>query len=376
MNKNKSNSSDEITRSVGSIYSSLLDKRKQDHEEKAERKRIKKEEEKKEKDSKYTKEDGTKMSKKERRKSDLERWENIIIGLTGDDLEYSNKKSNKKKKYRKWIDDDINSVIEAKPKKVKKKNYNKEFEPELNMLRNLVAEQNKFTADLQKRFMNAAGPATKDAIPPNKTMVELASVISSGRSNSLGVLREIGNLKKTIADLYMKQKKLDADLGGSNATDERDLTLIGSSLASSIFGSSGSDFAPIDPGPAPTNVNNTNSAGNQPIPNTYYSSTNPMTSTGNTEPLVQVKAEPFDPATWDGPDLGNSFSVYENIPHSVVVEKNKDTGEMRFVALRDDNGLELEGCPVPTSDLSKLTVNEKDMVVKGEFDEVYKLKYV
>jgi hypothetical protein len=369
MDKNKSNSSDEIRKSVGSIYSALLDKRHKAHEEKEERRKAEAEERKAEEDAKYTKEDGTKMSKKERRKSDLERWESVLIGLTGDDLEYSSKKGEKKKKYRKWIDDDVNSVIDVKPKKIKKKNYNKEFEPELNMLRNLVSEQNKFTADLQKRFMNAAGPATKDAMMPNKTLVELASVISSGRSNSLGVLREIGNLKKTIADLYMKQKKLDSELSGSGAVDDRDLGLLGSAMASNIFGSAGADFAPVDPTPS-TPTQPTYTQNNYTQNNYTTQPTQPET------PVVATSVQSFDPATWDGPDIGNSYTKYESIPHSIVVEKNQNTGNLRFVAIRDDNGLELEGCPVPTSDPNRLTVNEKDMIVKGEFDEVYKLKYV
>jgi hypothetical protein len=59
-----------------------------------------------------------------------------------------------------------------------------------------------------------------------------------------------------------------------------------------------------------------------------------------------------------------------------VVEKNKETGNMRFVAIRDDDGTEFVGCPTPTSDLTKLKVNETDNTVRGEFDEVYKLVYV
>ena len=77
------------------------------------------------------------------------------------------------------------------------------------MLKNIVAEQNRFNADLQRRYSNAAGPNTRDAMPLNKNLVELAAVINSGRSNSLSLLREIGSIKKSISDLYMKQAKLD-----------------------------------------------------------------------------------------------------------------------------------------------------------------------
>lgn len=356
------NTEKELKNSVSSIYADLLSKRAVKKAAKEEQKRMDKELEEQQKEEKETKADGTKMTKKEKRQAELDNWKEVVIGLTGDDIEYTTVKKNKKK-YRKWIDDDdFNSVMTAKQKKPKKKNYNKEFEPELNMLRTLVAEQNRFTADLQKRFQNAAGPATKDAQYPNKTLVELASAISTGRSNSLGMLREIGNLKKTIADLYMKQKKLDADMG-SSSIDTTDLGLMGSSIASSLFTSSPSPQAASFDIPANDFTQPVSYAPQQP---------GPVQQTA----IMTAQVESFDPSSWEGPDTSDSYSKYEAIPHSTVVEKNQSTGEMRFVAIRDDNGQELVGCPVPTSDPRYLKINEEEMTVKGDFDEVYKLKYV
>lgn len=351
------NTETQLKSSVSSIYSDLLSKRAVKKAAKEEQKRMDKELEEQKKSEKETNEDGTKMTKKQKRQAELDNWKEIVIGLTGDDIEYTSEKKSKKK-YRKWIDDDdFNSVMNAKQKKPKKKNYNKEFEPELNMLRTLVAEQNRFTADLQKRFQNAAGPATKDAQFPNKTLVELASAIGTGRSNSLGMIREIGNLKKTIADLYMKQKKLDADMGSANI-DSSDLGLMGSSIASSLFTS---------PMPQQSSFDIPAADFTQPVVN------QPITNEPKT---VMAQVTSFDPSSWEGPDIGNSFSKYEAIPHSVVVEKNQSTGDMRFVAIRDDDGSEIVGCPVPTSDPRYLKINEEEMTVKGDFDEVYKLKYV
>ena len=324
------------------------------------------------------------------KQAEFDNWKEIVVGLTGDDLDYVSPKKNKKKKYRKWIgEDDVGATTTVKQKKPKKRNYNKEFEPELNMLRNLVSEQNKFTAELQKRFQNAAGPATKDAMIPNKTMVELASAIMSGRSNSLGMLREIGNLKKNIATLYMNQRKLDSQLGGAVSNDDGDLGLMGSNLAASLFGDSA--------------FSNSSTGSAAYTPSTYTGSvpqswsqqrTTPVDSLPqiinvpstavpiNSESYAAVPSAPpapissFDPATWVGPTLENSFTETETIPHSIVVEKNNSTGQMRFVAIRDDDGTELQGCNVPTVDPSTLSVNEKDNTVRGQFDEIYPLRYV
>lgn len=369
----QSTSEEDVRTSVSSIYAQLLSKRKSERALKDEQKRMDRELKEQEKAEKEAESKEPELTKKEKRQKELDAWKEIVIGLTGDDLDYidDGKKSKKKKKYRRWIDDDdINALMnQEKKKKPKKRNYSKEFSPELNMLRALVTEQNRFTADLQKRFQNAAGPAAKDAMMPNKNLVELASVIASGRSNSLGMIREIGSLKKTIAELYMKQKKLDSETSGAVDFNSSDMGLVGSSIASSMFNDSPFGSVNMNGGttnatPSPTNVSYS------PV---YNQGMGPVQSPQVSEPTVTVDA--FDPASWDGPDLSNSYSNYENTPHTVMVEKNRETGDMRFVAIKDD-GTEFVGCPVPTSDPSKLRVNEQDGVVKGEFDEVYKLRYV
>jgi hypothetical protein len=382
MAKEETKTAEAVQSSVSSIYSSLLNKRKEQIEAKEERKRLEKEKEEAEKELNETKSDGTKKSKKEIREEEMKHWNEILVGLTGDDLEYSSKKS-KKKRFKKWIDDELtNANINAKPKKAKKKNYNKEFASELNMLKNLVAEQNKFTQTLQKRYDIMAGPNTKDAMPLNKTQVDLASAINASRANSLGVLREIGGIKKSIADLTMKQKKLDADLGSSGDISSGDIGLMGSSIASSLFGDSGL-------------YNNSSSStngisGNGGInPGTYEPQVKNIVQTPQMEEAYRNgeilgsnnydEAESsFDPSTWDGgPSLDpNSSVMFENIPHHVVVEYHENEGTARFKAVRNDDGTELEGCPVPTTDPKKLTFNTKDKIVKGEFDETYKLEIV
>ncbi len=362
---------EEVTKTVSSLYSQLLEKRRIEKEELKERKQKEKEERQREKAERKEreKEDPTlKMTKKQRQEAAFESWKEVVVGLTGDDLDYSKPKK-KKKKYRKWIDDedDKNTVLTQPPKKHKKKNYNKEFEPELHMLKALIADQNKFTVELQKRFQNAAGPATKDAMPLNKTLVDLAAAVVASRNNSLGLLKEVGALKKTIADLYMRQKKQEYELTGGKGESyaPTDLGLLGSNVAASLFGDNA----------IPTPSGNTPNAFSQAT----MQSSNPYPTTSDGVPIIQAQAldiEEFDPSSWGGASsLGENNSVmFENIPHSVVVEWHKDKGVARFKAVRDDTGEELVGCPVPTSDPSRLKFNEKDMTVKGDFDELFKLE--
>lgn len=377
MAKTTTTSPEDVRTSVSSIYSDLLIKRQADREARAAKKQEKKAIEEAEVEEKKVKEDGTKMSKAERRQAELDAWKEIIVGLTGDDLDYSSPKKGKKKKYRKWIgDDDTTPILTPKPKKAKKKNYRKEFEPELNMLKTIVADQNRFTVDLQRRFQNAAGPATKDGMPPSKTLVELASAVNASRQNSLGLIREIGSLKKTIAELYLKQAKEDRE-GGSASTgfNATDIGLMGSSVAANMFGDRSSIGGGLPAGPASTTSEST------PVSDWIPGTPIPVTAV-SASPSVATPALPtgpdmseFDPSTWGGPDLGpNASASFENIPKDIVVEWHKAEGKARFKAVSRETGQEIVGCPVPNVDPRNLTFNEKDGTVKGEFDESYKLE--
>ena len=96
MDKIKSNSPDEIRTSVSSLYSQLLEKRREENEIKEEKKRQKAEEKQilkeSSKDDSENKEDVTKMTKKQKRQAEMDAWKEIIVGLTGDDLDYVEEK--------------------------------------------------------------------------------------------------------------------------------------------------------------------------------------------------------------------------------------------------------------------------------------------
>lgn len=352
MSEDKVNTTFEnVQNSVASIYSELLNKRRIEKEIKEEKKRIEKETKRIDKGLESPEsEDSKPISKKEKRAAEIESWRDIIVSLTGEDIDCIPPKKNKKK-YKKWINEETgdNVILTSKPIKKKKKNYNKEFEPEINMLKALVADQNRFTADLQKRYQTAAGPNTKEASPLNKTLVELASVINNSRGNAYAVLREIGNLKHKIADLTMKQKKIDSE-GGGGGSDNTDLALFGSNVAANMFGG-GRNF---DNPPIPA------IGGEIPVPsqNMYQSQ----------------ETKNFDPNTWDGGGIEDNVTKYESIPHTVMVEWHKERDVARFKAVRNDTGEELVDCPVPVCTIKAIDVNSK--IAKDDFDQIYRLEII
>lgn len=355
MEKVTNNTEENVKSSVSTIYAALLGKRQKDKEEKEEAKRLAKEQKEAEKKEKEDQEE-EKISKRAKREKELDAWKTVFSELTGDDLEYTSKKKGKKK-YKKWIDDDLDNAVQVeKSKKMKKKNYRKEFEPELNMLKSLLAEQNRINADMLKRFQNAAGPATKDAMFPNKTLVELLSTINAGKTNALSMLREIGSLKKTVADLEMKRKKLESELGGVTSADTSDLGLLGSQLASNLFASSNSYAAP---------------SYSEPV----YTPTSQTVSPQNNTIVESPVIEEFDPNTWGGIG-GETSTQFEDVPHKIYVENNTQTGMKRFVAVRTDTGEEISIPNLPVVDPNTLSFDERKMTIKGKFDEVYEVKNV
>lgn len=114
---------------------------------------------------------------------------------------------------------DIFGDYTGKKKKKKKKNkdeavdYAKEFEPEMNILQNLLNEQSRFNASLQKRYdtMESSKSAVRGV---GKFTTDLITSINQGRGTSLQITNNIVSLKKTIADLNMKERKERAAVNG------------------------------------------------------------------------------------------------------------------------------------------------------------------
>ncbi|MBD5584879.1 MAG: hypothetical protein HDQ88_07345 [Clostridia bacterium] len=342
----------ELDSSLDAIYARAKTKKSAKKEAKEEAKLVEKE---KKKSSKY-REDGTKKSKKERRQEQMDAFNKAYGNIMGDELDVTPVKKDKKR-YKRWIEEsDIEFEERDIKKKKKKRDYDKEFAPELKQLNSLVVEQKNFTKALMGKFNSTIqGPVTKAS-------VDLAATINASRSNTLNCLREIGSLKKARADLYYKQLKANEE-GGGVKEEDGNLDLIGSSIAASLFDQ---PLTTMPPQPEPQ----------QPTPQANPFVQEPQ----NLAPVVPVQAEQmaeaveFDPSSWTGgPDISDTYTAFESIPHSTVCEWDKQNNRARFKAVRDDTGEELVGCPVPEVDIKRLKFNEEEMTVKSEFNDVYRL---
>lgn len=146
-----------------------------------------------------------------------DQWMSSILNT----VSFSKKRG--KKKFMSIFDDRDEKKKKKKGKKVDSQgreiiDYGKQMEPEINMYRNLLKDQNMFTETLQKEY-DALRSSKSVSRGVNKTMSDLIANITSARSLSMQLVEKNINAKKIIAELNMKQSKDAAGLDGENMSD-------------------------------------------------------------------------------------------------------------------------------------------------------------
>ena len=115
-----------------------------------------------------------------------------------------------KKKLKGLFLDDDDDFGGKKKKKKKSKNgltdFGKEFDPEMRTLKSLLIRQNEFVDKLESDY-NSSIKQKSQARGIGKFTNDLISNLNTARSTSLSITKEIISLKKSIADLKMKEKK-------------------------------------------------------------------------------------------------------------------------------------------------------------------------
>ena len=111
-------------------------------------------------------------------------------------------------------------------KKKKKKNkdkvisHKKDFELELQLLKNLQSDQDRFVATLQKKY-DQMESTKSTARGIGKYTTDLINNITSARSASLQIIDKIISAKKTIADLDFKERK---EFGSNSNSEQTNIT--------------------------------------------------------------------------------------------------------------------------------------------------------
>ena len=249
---------------------------------------------------------------------------------------------------RKSIFDDVFNP-DGKKKKKKKKNkneptdYEKKFEPEAALLRSLLIDQNKFVDSLQKEYdFLKSNKSTSRGI--NKNITDLISNITNARNLSMQLIDKNTSLKKTIADLTMKERK---ELFGNSLDDVENLN----------------DFAS-------TYLKQMISERHQ-----LMAGTNSDISDYSIDEMASIVSDTLlnsDDAE-ERSDETRKYLEYENRNVSIYVYMNpSDETDYDYVAI-DENGDELDDYPLPFK--GKLTVNRSTNMATDIYGQKYIIRW-
>ena len=238
---------------------------------------------------------------------------------------------------------------DGKKKKKKKKNkneptdYEKKFEPEAALLRSLLIDQNKFVDSLQKEYdFLKSNKSTSRGI--NKNITDLISNITNARNLSMQLIDKNTSLKKTIADLTMKERK---ELFGNSLDDVENLNDFASTYLKQMI-----------------SERHQLMAGTNSDISDY--SIDEMASIVSDTLLNSEDAE-------ERSDETRKYLEYENRNVTVYVYMNpSDETDYDYVAI-DENGDELDDYPLPFK--GKLTVNRSTNMATDIYGQKYIIRW-
>lgn len=157
-----------------------------------------------------------------------------------DDLGLKKYKPSKKIKFMRGYTDDGELIFDPFDPKQRKEspdktvNYNKKFAKEMKQHHKLIRQQATYVDQLEKLFRATTGLGTSNPRQLTKTDVELASVLSQARGQLLQMIGGVSSLKKTIADLNLKQYERLSKVGTDSGTITNE-DLKGSSMLKEIL---------------------------------------------------------------------------------------------------------------------------------------------
>lgn len=242
---------------------------------------------------------------------------------------------------------DENGFIGGKKKKKKKDkekseliDFNKEFEPEMALYRNLLVDQNRFTEDLQREY-NSITSAKSSSRGITKQMSDLIENITEARTLSMQLVEKNVNAKKLIAELTMKQKK-----ENGNSLDSENM----SDFAANYLKQMINERQTLLSGGVGDN----------------------SVSDYSDEEMFDILSESLDTDnTLERSSDTDIYLKYENRNVEIFVEiPDDDLDRYRFVA-RDEEGIELDDYPLPNR--TKISVNYSTNIATDEFGKKYKM---
>lgn len=228
-----------------------------------------------------------------------------------------------------------------KKKKKKKKDgeltdFNKEFEPEQLMIDEVLKDHCRFLDDLQRQYYEMT-KTKSSARGVGKYTTDLASSISDARKLTLDIVKEKASIKKTVADLKMKEKK---DLSAKNNADNDDeLGFYSAKVLKNMINDTSERDDIKEMGIS------------DDLEDLYDNINNEIEHTSDEEET-------------------NKYLKYEKAGVNIYLATDKSTGENYFVA-KDKDGNDIPDYPLP--EMEDVTINERTGFGTDKYNREYKI---
>lgn len=262
-------------------------------------------------------------------------------------------------------DDNIEDPIIDEQKKgyeKRKKDENpfkKEFAEELTLLYSLLDEVNKFNKELEKKYKAVEGSKTRGV---SKWSTELINSMLSAKTSKLQILKEISNIKKTIADLKIKQDGKKANIEGEKSVD-----LLASQYFQNVLKYGRSKFVQ-DMGTVHDDEDEIDDLVEQIERNKMSFSHDELERIQNyIEERLETEGNPFRS------EAGSKYIQYENRGVKICIKRCIDTGEWEFIAIDRDNQ-QVFDYPLPRKrDVGKVRFSDDGRYATDERGRTYKV---
>lgn len=237
--------------------------------------------------------------------------------------------------------------------------FKKEFAEELTLLYSLLDEVNKFNKELEKKYKAVEGSKTRGV---SKWTTELINSILSAKTSKLQILKEISNIKKTIADLKIKQDGKKANIEGEKSVD-----LLASQYFQNVLKYGRSKFVQ-EMGTVHDDDDEIDDLVERIERNKMSYSPDELERIQNyIEERLETEGNPFRS------EAGSKYIQYENRGVKICIKRCIDTGEWEFIAIDRDNQ-QVFDYPLPRKrDVGKVRFSDDGRYATDERGRTYKV---
>lgn len=220
--------------------------------------------------------------------------------------------------------------------------FRKEFNDDIALLYDLLESLKSLDNDLSAKFAQTSG---KNIRGVSKYTIDLAAQLLNCKNNQANVIRQITMIKESAEKLKISNEK-------NNPDNSNNIEFTASSILSKIMGGGRKNF--IDQ-----------------LDNASYSISNDYSNSYDDDFIDQLTGSLAGIENEQSEEL-NKYVKYESLEPKLLIERNIDTGDWRFMAMSKDEQ-EIPDYPLPDKADSGITFTDDGDYATDKYGRRYKV---